>query len=144
MVPIVVYHKDHLSTTSKIADIKGRAKFVAEKMRSVEFAAFYHFLADMFAIIAKLSLKMKRKDLILPVAVSSIRETVANVESLKTFNVANGHLKRFPNMVEESKVADEVESRWNTAAGGCPHQQLPVVKRRSYRIVSDWSDRKVW
>lgn len=89
---IVVYHMDHLSTTSKNADIKGRAKFVAEKMRSVEFAAFCHFLADMFAIIAKLSLKMQRNDLILPVAVSSIRETVANVESLKTFNVANGHL----------------------------------------------------
>lgn len=74
-------------------------------MRSVEFASFCHFLAD----IAKLSLKMHRNDLILPVPVSSIRETVANVESLKTFSVANGHVQKFLNMVEESKVADEVE-----------------------------------
>ena len=110
----VVYHMDHLSTTSKNADIKGRAKFVSEKMRSMKFAAFCHFLADMFAVIAKLSLKMQRNNLILPVAVSSIRETVANLESLKTCHVPNGHLKRFLNMVEESEVADEVEFQGHT------------------------------
>ena len=114
---VVVYHMDHLSTTSRNADIKGRAKFVALKMRSVKFAAFSHFLADMFAIVAKLSLKMQKNDLILPVAVSSIRETVANVESLKIFNVTNGHLQRFLNMVEESEVADEVEFQRHTLCG---------------------------
>ena len=60
----------HLSATSKNADIKGRTKFVSEKMRRIRFAAFCHFLADIFAIISKLSLKMQRNDLILPVAVS--------------------------------------------------------------------------
>lgn len=60
----VLCHMEHLSATSKNADIKGRAKFVSKKMRSVSFAAFCHFLADMFAIISKLSLKMQRNDLI--------------------------------------------------------------------------------
>ena len=82
-------------------------------MRSVEFAAFCHFLAD----IAKLSLKMQRNDLILPVPVPSFCETVANVESLKTFSVANVHLQKFLNMVEESKVADEVEFQGHTLHG---------------------------
>ena len=36
----VLCHMDHLSTTSKNADIKGRAKFVSERMRSIRFAAF--------------------------------------------------------------------------------------------------------
>lgn len=72
---------DHLSATSKNADIKGRAKFVSEKMRTIRFAAFCHFLADMFAIISKLSLKMQRNDLILPVAVSLLHETIANVDA---------------------------------------------------------------
>jgi len=36
----------------------------------------------MFKIIAKLSLKMKRNDLILPMAVSHLHETVANIEAL--------------------------------------------------------------
>lgn len=50
----VLSHMDHLSAASKNADIKGRAKYVTEKMRSIHFSAFCHFLADMFEIIAKL------------------------------------------------------------------------------------------
>ena len=77
-------HMDHLSIASKNTDIKGRAKFISEKMRSVSFTAFCHFLADMFGIISKLSLKMQRNDLILPVAVSLLHETVTNVQVLKS------------------------------------------------------------
>ena len=71
----VLCHMEHLSSTSKNSDIKVRAKFVCEKMKTMQFAAFCHFLADMFAIISRLSLNMQRNDLILPVAVSLIRET---------------------------------------------------------------------
>ena len=99
----VLCHMEHLSATSKNADIKGRAKFVSEKMRSVSFAAFCHFLADMFAIIFKLSLKMQRNDLILPVAVALLHETIANVDALKLRPVPNGHLKRFMNMDRDSE-----------------------------------------
>lgn len=111
----VLCHMDHLSATSKNADIKGRAKYVGEKMRSIQFSAFCHFLADMFEIIAKLSLKMQRNDLILPV--SLICETVANVEALKTRPVPNGHLKRFLNMLQESGVEDEVQFQGITLKG---------------------------
>ena len=98
----VLCHMDHLSATSKNSDIKGRAKFISEKIRSVSFAAFCHFLADMFGIISKLSLKMQRNDLILPVAVSLLHETVTNVQVLKSRPAPNGHLKRFMNILEES------------------------------------------
>lgn len=101
---VVLVHMEHLSATCKNADIKGRAKFVSEKMKSVQFAAFCHFLADMFEIISKLSLRMQQNDLILPVAVSVIHETVSRVELLKTRPVPNGHLKHFLFMIENSNV----------------------------------------
>ena len=93
---------DHLSVASKNTDIKGRAKFISEKMRSISFTAFCHFLADMFGIISKLSLKMQRNDLILPVAVSLLHETVTNVQVLKSRPAPNGHLQRFMNILEKS------------------------------------------
>ena len=71
-------------------------------MRSISFAAFCHFLTDMFGIISKLSLKMQRNDLILPVAVSLLHQTVTNVQVLKGRPTPNGHLKRFMNILEES------------------------------------------
>ena len=83
---------DHLSTVSKNTGIKGRAKFISE-MSSIPLAAFCHFLADMFGIISKLSLKMQRNDLILKVAVSLLHETVANLQALKSRPVPYGHLK---------------------------------------------------
>ena len=99
---------DHLSAASKNTDVKGQAKYVAEKMRSIQFSAFCHFLADMFKIIAKLSLRMQRNDLILPVAVSFLHETVANIEALKIRPVPNGHLAQFMNMLQHSGVKDEL------------------------------------
>lgn len=95
-------HMDHVSIASKNTDIKGRAKFISEKMRSISFTAFCHFLADMFGIISKLSLKMQRNDLILPVAVSLLHETVTNVQVLKSRPTPNGHLQRFMNILEKS------------------------------------------
>lgn len=86
-------------------------------MRTIQFAAFCHFLADMFDIIGKLSLKMQRNDLILPIAVSLLRETVTNVESLKTRPIPNGHLKCFMDMLEESGVDNELQFRGNTLKG---------------------------
>lgn len=86
-------------------------------MRTIQFAAFCHFLADMFDIIGKLSLKMQRNDLILPIAVSLLCETVTNVESLKTRPVPNGHLKRFMDMLEESGVDNELQFQGNTLKG---------------------------
>ena len=66
------------------SDIKGRAKFVYKKMKTVQFAAFCHLLAEMFAIISKHSLNMQRNDLILSVAVSQICETITSIDSLKS------------------------------------------------------------
>ena len=132
----VLCHMEHLSATSKNADIKGRAKFVSEKMRSVSFAAFCHFLADMFAIISKLSLKMQRNDLILPVAVALLHETIANVDALKLRPVPNGHLKRFMNMLEESGVPDEVQVQGHTLKGsldGTPKRLRGTTQTDSFK-----------
>ena len=114
----VLSHMDHLSAASKNTDVKGQAKYVAEKMRSIQFSAFCHFLADMFEIIAKLSLKMQRNDLILPVAVSFLHETVANIEALKIRPVPNGHLARFMNMLQHSGVKDELRLQGITLRAG--------------------------
>ena len=44
---------DHLSASSDKADIKGRAKYIAKRMRDIHFAAFCHFVADMFTILSR-------------------------------------------------------------------------------------------
>ena len=64
-------------------------------MRNVQFAAFCHFLADMFSILEKLSLKMQSDDLILPVAVSQLKETVVSISCLKSRHAPNGYLETF-------------------------------------------------
>ena len=75
----------------------------------------------MFAIISKLSLKMQRNDLILPVVVLLLQETIANVDALKLRPIPNGDLKRFMNMLEESGVHDEVQFQGHMSVeGGWP------------------------
>ena len=100
----VLIHMEHLSTTSKSAEIKGRAKFIAVKMRDAQFVAFCHFLADLFSVLSKLSLQMQRNDLILPICVSLLKETITRVESLKGRPVPDGHLAKFLKRVESSST----------------------------------------
>jgi len=92
---LVLYHMDHLSASSNNADIKGRAKYIAKRMRDVQFAAFCHFLADMFTILVRLSLKMQSDGLLLPSAVSQLNETVAEISCLKDRHVPKGHFQQF-------------------------------------------------
>ena len=96
----VLFHMGHLSTTSKNADIQGRAKFVAAKMKDAHFTAFCHFLADLFSILSKLRLQMQYNDLILPVSVSLLKEMMARVECFKSRPIPNGHLSAFLKHVE--------------------------------------------
>ena len=69
-----LYHVEvieHLSTSSSSAEIKGRAKFISNRIRAVQFAALCHFLVDMFSILGRLSLKMQSNYLILPITLSA-------------------------------------------------------------------------
>ena len=121
-------------------------------MRSIKFAAFCHFLVIMFGIISKLSLKMQRNDLILPVAVSLLHETITNLDALMIRPVPNGHLKWFMNMLEESGVDDEVQFQGNTLKGsldgtskrGGAHTASFQLSTRGNRVVSKWSEGEVW
>lgn len=123
----VLIHMEHLSTTSKSAEIKGRAKFIAVKMRDAQFVAFCHFLADLFSVLSKLSLQMQRNDLILPICVSLLKETITRVESLKGRPVPDGHLAKFLKRVESSStfqgialngsLEDKVRRRGGTSKG---------------------------
>ena len=97
---------EHLSISSKNADIQGREKFVAGKMRDIHFAAFCHFLADLFSILSKLSLQMQRNDLILSVSVSLVKEAMARVECLKSRPIPDGHLAAF---LKNVKSASDVQ-----------------------------------
>lgn len=91
---------EHLTTTSKNADIQGHAKFVAAKMKDMHFTAFCHFLADLFSILSKLSLQIQPNDLMLPVSVLILKETKARVQCLKSRPIPNGHLAEFLKHVE--------------------------------------------
>ena len=73
----ILQHMEHLA--SQNADIKGRAKYVAAAMKEINFVVFCHFLADLFSILETVSLKFQQNDLIVPSAVSVLRETYANV-----------------------------------------------------------------
>ena len=92
-------HMEDLSANSKNADIQGRALHV-EKMKDVHFAAFCHFLANLFAILSRLSLQMQRNDIILPTVVSHLKETMVRIESLRSRPVPDVHLARFQQMVK--------------------------------------------
>ena len=45
----VLMHMDDLSVNSKNADIQGRVRHVSAKMKDIHFAAFCHFLTDLFS-----------------------------------------------------------------------------------------------
>ena len=62
-------------------------------------------------------MQIQRIDLILPKAVSLLDETIANVDALKIQPVPNGHLKRFMNLLEESRVYDEVQFQGHKLKG---------------------------
>ena len=96
----VLMYMEDLSVNSKNADIQGRARHVSTKMKDIHFAAFCHFLADLFSILSRLSLQMQRNGIILPTVVSHLKETVLRVESLANRPVADGHLARFWKTVE--------------------------------------------
>ena len=97
---------------SKNADIKGRAKFISQKMKSIQFAAFCHFLADMFEIISSLSLKMQRNE-----TVTSVYSLKTSVDSLKTHALQRRHLQWFLDMLERSPVEDKVDLQGITLEG---------------------------
>ena len=91
----VLIHMEDLAINSKLADIKGRARHIVDKIKSVHFAAFCHFLADLFGILSRLSLQMQRNDIILPTVVSLLKETVLRTECLTSHPLPDGHLAKF-------------------------------------------------
>ncbi len=96
----VLMHMEDLSVNSKNADIQGRARHVAAKMKDIHFAAFCHFLADLFSILSRLSLQMQRNEIILPTVVSHLKETLLRVESIAKRPVVDGYLDKFWKKVE--------------------------------------------
>ncbi|XP_070537592.1 zinc finger protein 862-like [Ptychodera flava] len=93
----VLAHAEHLAATTRNSDIKGRASKVVREMTKVKFAAFCHFLLDLFGQIASLSRLLQANEVILPQAIHGVRSCIATVESMKTENVQNGALDQFLN-----------------------------------------------
>lgn len=56
---------------------------------------FAPFLVDMFSIFRKLSVKLQSNDVILPVAVSQVKETVPSISCLKSRHAPNSYLEMF-------------------------------------------------
>ena len=59
----------------------GGARHVIEKMKDIHFAAFCHFLVDLFAILSRLSLQIQQNEIILPTAVSLLKEMMIQIKS---------------------------------------------------------------
>lgn len=100
----VLMHMEDLSVNCKNADIQGRARHVSQKMKDIYFAAFCHFLADLFAKLSRVSLQMQRNDIILPSVVSHLKETLVRIESVTLRPVADGHLAKFWEKVEGTQT----------------------------------------
>ena len=79
----VLMHMEDLSVNSRNADIQGRAQNVSAKMKDIHFAAFCHFLADLFLILSRLSLQMQQNDILLPTVVSYLKEIMLSGEPRK-------------------------------------------------------------
>lgn len=100
----VLMHMEDLSVNSKVADIQGRARHIVGKIKDVHFAAFCHFLTDLFAILSQLSLQMQRNDIILPTVVSLLKESMVRIECLKSGPVPDGHLANFLQTVKDTQT----------------------------------------
>ena len=90
----ILMHMEDLSVNSRNAHIQGRAQNMSA-VKDIHFAAFCHFLADLFLILSRLSLQMQRNDILLPTVLSYLKETMLRVESLAKRPVADGHLAKF-------------------------------------------------
>ena len=117
----VLQHMEHLASTSQNAEIKGRAKYVATGMKEIHFLALCHFLTDLFSILETISLKFQQNDLILPTAVSLLRETYAQVSLLPKRAAPGGWLESFKKMAKEGD--DKVLCQGVTATTCLPGQQ---------------------
>lgn len=73
-------------------------------MKDISFATFCHFLADLFAILSRLSLQMQRNNIILPSVVTHLKETLVRIEMVACRPVVAGHLAKFWEKVEGTQT----------------------------------------
>ena len=93
---------EHLASTSKNAELKGRAKYIAAAMKETDFLAFCHFLAGLFSVLETISIKFQQNDLILPSAVSPLWETYPRVSLLAECAAPGGWLESFEKITKRS------------------------------------------
>ncbi|KAL8582332.1 hypothetical protein ACOMHN_037089 [Nucella lapillus] len=91
----VAIHMENLKETSRNADVAGRGRKVSATMKDLQFAAFSHFLADVFQEISKLSLLLQSKDLILPCAIDGVESCFTSLDAMKTDPFPGGLLETF-------------------------------------------------
>ena len=91
----VAIHMESLGETSRNADVSGRGKKVSKTMKDLLFAAFCHFLADVFQEMSRLSLTLQAEDLILPSAIDAVESCLTSLELMKTDPFPDGMLEIF-------------------------------------------------
>ncbi|XP_006817866.1 zinc finger protein 862-like [Saccoglossus kowalevskii] len=100
----VLAHSEHLASTTRNADIKGRATKVVRTMTTLKFAAFCHFLLDLFSEIATLSHTLQTNDVILTQAIQAVKSCIATVELMKMQPVENGSLEKFKEIMNTEQI----------------------------------------
>ena len=89
---VVLQHSEHLASTSKNAEIRGRSLNVAKRMKTFSFLAMAHFLLDLFGIISSLSEKLQSNKTILPTAISALQSAITRLDNLVVRPVPQGFL----------------------------------------------------
>lgn len=92
---IIFQHMEHLASTSKNSDVKGRAVNVVRNMKKIQFIAFAHFLLDLLGFITELSLALQSNKLILHTAVSAIKSCITSIEAIRGRPKPGGYHETF-------------------------------------------------
>ena len=96
---VVLEHTEHLASSSRSAEVKGRSITVAKRMRNFTFITYAHFLLDILYIVRGLSETLQSNKAILPTVMSALKTAVSQIENLSVKCLRNSSLQQFLNLV---------------------------------------------
>ena len=105
-LPAILMHQEHrMSDAASRIEIKGKAKFILDKLKNKKFVASCHFVLDIFEILKELSEFFQAADVTMPDAWRKLEETTSFLEVLSTTPKPNGHYETY--VRQHSTAEDE-------------------------------------
>ena len=85
----VYCHMEHIAAAStSTADVVGRAKKIVKSLKQASFAAYMHFMLDVYELLSQCSLLLQKNITTLGVASASLKNCISTLESLTS---GSGH-----------------------------------------------------